>query len=69
MSRATQPPRPIAPPVTFQVGNHRVRVGGQPGTWEVSVDDGVIGQTFATAADAWEAGVREADRLDRAQTG
>lgn len=69
MSREPQPPRPPAPPVTFQVGRHRVRVGGQPGTWAVSVDEAELDRTFATAADAWEAGVREADRQDRQPAG
>jgi len=69
MSREPQPPRPPAPPVTFQVGSHRIRVGGQPGSWQVSVDESQIDQSFHTAADAWEAGVREADRQDRSRPG
>ncbi|MBI5069107.1 MAG: hypothetical protein HZB56_12795 [Deltaproteobacteria bacterium] len=66
MSRELPQPRPVAPPITFEVGKHRVRVGGQPGTWQVSVDERSLDRTYATAADAWEAGVREADRQDRA---
>ncbi len=65
MSREPQPPRPAAPPITFEVGKHRVRVGGQPGSWQVSVDERSLDRTYHTAADAWEARVREADRQDR----
>jgi len=53
--------------VTFQVGKHLVRVGGRGGggVWAASVDGRDLDHTFATEAEAWEAGVREADRLDR----
>jgi hypothetical protein len=36
------------------------------GRWTSSVDGGPSSNTFDTQVDAWEAGVREADRLDRA---
>jgi hypothetical protein len=61
-NQATPPARI---PVTFQVGSHVVRVSGREGVWSVDVDGTTWPNSFGTAADAWEAGVREADRLDR----
>jgi len=36
------------------------------GRWTVAVDDSPVPGSYRTQADAWEVGVREADRLDRA---
>jgi hypothetical protein len=63
---ATQQPAPARIPVTFQVGKHLVRVGGRGGVWAASVNGVDLDHTYSTEAEAWEAGVREADRLDRA---
>ena len=53
-------------PAVFHVGNHVVRiVKVMEGRWTMSVDDAPGASSFATQAEAWEAGVREADRLDR----
>jgi hypothetical protein len=53
-------------PVVFRVGTHAVKVSGGNGVWSYAVDDQAGDQSFATEAEAWEAGVREADRIDRA---
>jgi hypothetical protein len=51
---------------SFQVGIHLVRLSGFEGRWSVAVDEAASHSSFSTRAEAWEAGVREADRLDRA---
>jgi hypothetical protein len=56
-------------PVTFSVGPHAVVVAKQGRRWTVSVDGGASSDTFPTEAEAWEAGVRIADRLDRSPQG
>jgi hypothetical protein len=62
------PPAPPRLPVSFQAGGHVVRVTKvMQGRWTMAVDNGESAGSWATEADAWEAGVREADRLDRAQ--
>lgn len=51
----------------FQVGAHVLRVSKlREGRWTCTVDEGEPSGSFMTQAEAWEAGVREADRLDRA---
>ncbi len=69
-------PRPHAPvsveqiATTFTVGRHAVKVSRSAlGRWTSTVDGGQPSSTFDTQVDAWEAGVREADRLDRAAGG
>ena len=53
-------------PSTFQAGKHVLRITKvMEGRWTVSTDDVPHPHSFATQAEAWEAGVREADRLDR----
>jgi hypothetical protein len=53
-------------PTTFEVGEHKLLVVKvHEGRWTVAVDGAPIDATFGTQADAWEAGVREADRLSR----
>lgn len=58
----------VTRPTTFQVGAHAVVVAKLPtGTrWSVSVDSRLLDQSFESQVDAWEAGVRDADRVDRA---
>ncbi len=56
----------VAIPSTFEVGRHVVRVlKVNEGRWSVSVDGAPLTSTYATQAEAWEGGVREADRIDR----
>lgn len=55
-------------PVTFHVGKHLVRLSGRPGVWSADVDGAALAHSYSTQAEAWEAGVREADRLDRLGT-
>ena len=49
---------------TFTVGHHEVRVWFASGRWYVAVDGAELSTWYVTQADAWTAGVREADRLD-----
>jgi hypothetical protein len=49
----------------FSVGTHLVRLSCSRGRWSVHVDSAAFAQWYTTEAEAWEAGVREADRLDR----
>jgi hypothetical protein len=59
-------PNLAAVPLSFEVGSHTIRVAKvMEGRWTVTVDNGPSPSSYATQADAWEAGVREADRLDR----
>jgi hypothetical protein len=50
----------------FEVGKHRVRVWERGNQWRVAVDRAGIPSWFLSEAEAWAAGVREADRIDRA---
>ncbi|HZY04139.1 MAG TPA: hypothetical protein VFF02_11630 [Anaeromyxobacteraceae bacterium] len=49
----------------FQVGKHVVRISNANGRWAVVVDDAALTRWFVNQAEAWAAGVQEADRLDR----
>jgi hypothetical protein len=49
----------------FQVGKHQVTVWRVGYRWAVAMDEQALTNTFETQAEAWEGGVREADRLDR----
>ncbi len=50
----------------FHVGAHTLCVSKvMEGRWTCTVDQGPASDSFMTQAEAWEAGVREADRLDR----
>jgi hypothetical protein len=52
----------------FTVPGHGLVVSGREGAWVVTVDGVPAGpHGFATMAEAWAAGVREAQRLDRAR--
>jgi hypothetical protein len=49
--------------ISFDVGPHVVRVTKvMEGRWTVEVDGAQVDGSYRTQADAWEAGVREADR-------
>ena len=54
-----------APRTTFDVRSHQVCVWLDGRRWHVSIDGSELPIWFVTAADAWAAGVQEADRLDR----
>ncbi len=69
-------PRDVSPApadrlsTVFHVGMHTLRVSKvTEGRWTFAVDDGEPSSTFPTQAEAWEAGVRAADRLDTAPRG
>jgi hypothetical protein len=50
----------------FEVGAHTLLVTKvMEGRWVVTVDGGSVSDSYMTQAEAWEAGVREAARLDR----
>jgi hypothetical protein len=49
----------------FQIGRHLLHVFGEKGRWVVAVDGVLLHPWFESPADAWTAGVVEADRLDR----
>ncbi|HEY6104591.1 MAG TPA: hypothetical protein VIV59_01320 [Anaeromyxobacteraceae bacterium] len=53
--------------ISYQVGKHVVRVSSANGRFAVTVDEAALSRWFVNLADAWAAGVREADRLDRLQ--
>ncbi len=59
-------PRWVRALTRFQVGEHVVRVSKvMEGRWVAAVDEVALPNSYRTQADAWEAGVREADRVDR----
>lgn len=59
---------PLAPPSTFQVGEHTLVLSNvTERRWTVSVDTVALDASFPTLAEAWEAGVRDAFRLDAAR--
>jgi hypothetical protein len=50
----------------YEVGGHVVRVTQvSVGRWSMSIDDVDVDGTYGTRAEAWEAGIREADKRDR----
>lgn len=54
----------------FEAGKHVLRLSKvMEGRWSVAVDEAALSGTFRTQAEAWEAGVREADRLDKLAPG
>jgi hypothetical protein len=65
---AHRPPAPPLAPISavFEVGRHVARVTRvMEGRWTVEVDGVAVPGSHRSQADAWEAGVREADRADR----
>ena len=62
---AVVPPLAATRPTIFIVGDHTIVVTNvREQRWSVSVDNRDLDASFATQADAWEAGVRDAARLD-----
>jgi hypothetical protein len=60
-----RPPHRAPPAASFQVQAHALRVSCHAGRWAVTVDDVTLEHWFLSKVAAWEAGVREVDRLDR----
>lgn len=54
-------------PTTFAAGTHSVVLAKAPnsGRWTLAVDGTPSTSTFETEVEAWEAGIRAADLLDR----
>ncbi len=64
-TRATVPDAIVTRPTTFAVGEHTLVVAKvREGRWTVAVDGRPVDASFETQAEAWEAGVREAHRVD-----
>ena len=49
----------------YTVGSHVVETVGQGGRWAAIVDGVRLDASFACSADAWAAGIAEAERTDR----
>jgi hypothetical protein len=49
----------------YTVGAHVVETVGQGGRWAAIVDGARLDASFPCSADAWTAGIAEAERLDR----
>jgi hypothetical protein len=58
-------------PTRFEVGTHTVLLAKAAGTdrWTLTLDGTLFPGTFQTEVEAWEAGVRGADQLDRKAAG
>ncbi len=57
---------PVRPTLRYEVGTHQLRITQLvPGRWLLALDDQQLSGSFDTRAEAWEAGVREADRRDQ----
>ena len=57
-------------PTVFKVRDHALTTSQvAEGRWTVSLDGGPASQFYRTQVEAWEAGVRAADELDRARRG
>jgi hypothetical protein len=54
-------------PTTFAVGTHAIVLAKVPGSerWTLTLDGTLSTSTFQTEVEAWEEGIRGADRLDR----
>ena len=58
----------VTRPTTFAVGDHTLVLPmTMEGRWTVTVDTRPLDGSYPTEADAWEAGVRDAHRLDLAR--
>jgi hypothetical protein len=67
MAQSTEPYAFSKLPIVFEAGAHKVSVVmGNDWIWTCTVDGKPVGGRFMTQVEAWEAGVREADRMDRA---
>ena len=54
-------------PTTFKVGTHSIVLAKPRGSnrWTLTLDGTLSPSTFETEVEAWEAGIRAADRMDR----
>ncbi len=50
---------------SFRIGVHEVQMMRSSGRWIAVLDGVALPRWFMTEAEAWTAGVREADRIDR----
>ena len=51
--------------VSYGVGTHKVWLSCAAGRWSVRLDEVTLERWYTTQTEAWEAGVRAADRIDR----
>jgi hypothetical protein len=49
----------------YEIGRHLVCVWDEKGRWTVTIDGKACSTWYMSLVEAWEAGVREADRIDR----
>ena len=67
MARPHTPYVPEKVSTIFRVGAHVLCVSRvMEGRWTCTVDEAPVPSSYQSQAEAWEAGVREAARLDRA---
>lgn len=65
------PPGPVfefdVHPTTFKVGTHTIVLTKPRGAnrWTLTMDGTLSPSTFETEVEAWEEGIRAADRIDR----
>jgi hypothetical protein len=64
-SRSAAEEEALSGAACFRVGAHLVRLSRANERWHVTVDATSFERWYASEAEAWEAGVREADRLDQ----
>lgn len=70
MTRRPEPPALPTPPTTFFVGSHKLVVSkAREHRWTAAVDGTPVDGAYDTQAEAWEAGVRFAAKLDAAANG
>lgn len=60
----------LARPTAFLVGDHSLLLAEDVKTWRwtATMDGRLLEETFQSQAEAWEAGVREAARVDEASS-
>jgi hypothetical protein len=67
MPRRPEPDALARIPTVFEAGAHKISVAmDRDWVWTCSVDGAPLGQRYMTQVEAWEAGVRESERLNRA---
>ena len=68
MDRRPEPDALARIPIVFQAGTHELKVTmSNDWSWSCTVDGAAIAGRFLKQVEAWEAGVREAHRLDGAR--
>jgi len=70
MSKASTVVDLVARPTPFMVGDHSLLLAQLMPSWRwtATMDGRLLDGTFQSQAEAWEAGIREADRVDRASS-